>query len=302
MTTRERACHNGRVTRHWPLALALVLACGHAAFAQVPAGSTRPPSAPQPAVTSSADADLINPDRPGLADGSAVVGRATFQLETGFQQEFRKADGRSESTRLVPSLVRLGITDRLEFRLEGNTYTRVEDTTSGVAANHVSGFAPVSFGAKVQFQDGDGPSQPSLGAIVRVFPASGSDGFNTTRTTGDLRLAADWDISPAVSLNPNVGIASYEDENGTRFTTGLLALTLTVFNEAKTLSPFIDIGIQTSEGAGQGAAALVDAGVGYIIGRNVQLDISGGIGPHGATPPHAFFAVGLSIRFRASGS
>ena len=36
------------------------------------------------------DVDYINPDRPGLTDGSNVVGAGYFQIETGMQQEFRK--------------------------------------------------------------------------------------------------------------------------------------------------------------------------------------------------------------------
>lgn len=36
------------------------------------------------------DEDYINPDRPGIADGSTTVGRGHFQIETAFQREFRE--------------------------------------------------------------------------------------------------------------------------------------------------------------------------------------------------------------------
>jgi hypothetical protein len=266
------------------------------ATAQTPAVARASPLKPP-----AAEVDLINPDRPGIADGSTVIGRGRIQVEAGFQQEFRKSDGHTDSTRFLPALLRIGLSDRWEARVEGNTYTRFEDTTDGVAPNHASGFAPVSLGAKFHIHDGDGFHQPSLGAILRAFPASGSGGYSTHLVTGDLRLAGDWDITPRVSLNPNVGIASYEDDNGRRFATGLFALTVTGFNEAKTLSPFIDAGVQTAEGRDAGSSIILDAGLGYIVGHTVQLDISGGIGPHGNTPPNRFIAAGISVRFRTSG-
>ena len=35
--------------------------------------------------------DLINADRPGIADGSTVVGTGTIQIESGIEQEFRRS-------------------------------------------------------------------------------------------------------------------------------------------------------------------------------------------------------------------
>src|SRR5437667_8647648 len=74
------------------------------------------------------DDDRINPDRPGIADGSTVVGSGRIQLETGFQQEFRDDAGTSELTHFLPSLLRVGFGSRLEARVEGNTFTQVSSS------------------------------------------------------------------------------------------------------------------------------------------------------------------------------
>jgi len=37
--------------------------------------------------------------------------------------------------------------------------------------------------------------------------------------------------------------------------------------------------------------------VAYIVGRNVQLDVSVGTGVNGQTPPHPFVSLGVSFRF-----
>src|SRR5690349_5258592 len=80
-----------------------------AARSQAPAG-TRAQANPQAAPPKTEpQPDLINPDRPGLADGSNVVGRHHFQIEIGVQQEFRKESGISTRTTFIPTLLRFGL-------------------------------------------------------------------------------------------------------------------------------------------------------------------------------------------------
>jgi hypothetical protein len=61
-------------------------------------------------------------------------------------------------------------------------------------------------------------------------------------------LAADWSFAPSLklSLNPNIGVGRYEDDQGRTFTAGLFATTLNYLPNKK-LNPFVDIGIQSPE-------------------------------------------------------
>lgn len=244
--------------------------------------------------------DAINPDRPGIADGSTVIGRGRVQVETAFQQEFREEDGLTERRHFLPTLLRVGVSDRWEVRVESNTFTQVDQHAAGEMDTRTSALAPVSVGLKFQIQDSAGSRRPSVGTILRVFPASGTSSQHTNHATADLRLAADWDLTPNVSVNPNVGVALYEDNGNETFTAGLFALTLNMFNGAKTINPFVDVGVQTPEAPSSASSVIVDSGVAYLPGRNIQIDASVGAGAHGHTPPHPFFAVGISLRFRAS--
>lgn len=56
--------------------------------------------------------DTINADRPGLADGSKLVGAGRVQVETGLQREDRSGNGTRFRT-----LLRVGLTDKVEFRV-----------------------------------------------------------------------------------------------------------------------------------------------------------------------------------------
>lgn len=112
-----------------------------------------------------ADDDLINADRPGIADGSTTVGRGTFQIETGID--------RTSDDRAFPTLLRYGVANGFELRVESEN-----------ALTH-----PL-LGVKWHFADA-----PSLGVIARA----GQHG------EGDVRLAADFNLGEQWSINPNVG-------------------------------------------------------------------------------------------------
>jgi hypothetical protein len=241
--------------------------------------------------------DYINPDRPGIADGSYVVGSGRFQVETGIQLEWRDDRGERDFRLFVPTLLRLGVNDRLEFRVEGNTLTYERSSPGGAApARDATGLAPTSIGLKYHILDPDGVRRPSVGVIARLFPPNGSGAFRSDRTSGDVRVAADWDFAPKWSLNPNVGVGAYEDDSGRSYVTALAAMTLN-FNPSPTLNFFGDFGAQAPERKNGRASLIVDAGTAIIIGKNMQLDLSAGTGIAGSTPPKLFVSAGVSERF-----
>jgi hypothetical protein len=263
------------------------------ALAQSSGGSHRDSTQQQ----SATEPDLINADRPGIADGSTVVGPKTFQIETGIQAEFRRDGDSREHTIFIPTLLRFGIDNHWEVRVEGNTYTRVTSFESTTTTNQTSGFAPLSLGFKYHIFESHNDHQLSLGTIVRVFPTWGSKEFRTQHTTGDVRLAADWNFAPRLklSLNPNIGVAKYEDDQGRLFTAGLFAVTLNA-NPTQKLNPFIDLGVQWPEVKNGQTGAILDGGLAYIVGRNLQLDASVGTRVHGETGPQPFIGFGISWR------
>src|SRR5215813_15258767 len=134
-------------------------------------------SVPAVCQTSGPEDDLINPDRPGIADGSSVVGSKTFQIESGIQEEYRRSGNTREHTFFVPTLLRFGIDNRWEVRVEGNTFTRVTSFDATTTTDQVSGFAPLSLGFKYHIYESNNERQLSLGTIVRIFPTWGSEEF-----------------------------------------------------------------------------------------------------------------------------
>ena len=222
----------------------------------------------------------IDADRPGIADTGTVVRPRSIQLETGVQWESRPAD----RVWFLPTLVRIGVLGRLEARIESNTWTA--ETNRG---QKEEGVAPISIGAKLVLH-------PGYGVIARVCPAWGTGDFQASRVTGDVGLAMDFELPKAFSLNPNVGVASYETEDG-RFFTGLAAVTLS-YEPTPKVAWFVDTGVQAPEDEGGLTSVIVDGGAAIFLGRNVQLDISAGTGLHGDTAPRPFVSVGFALRKR----
>lgn len=248
------------------------------------------------AAAQQADDDFINADRPGIADGSTTVGLHHFEIEAGIQVEYRHEGAEHDRTAFIPTLLRYGIADRWELRLEGNTVNWFAQSEPANGTKHASGIAPTSIGLKYDFLDASEIERPSVGTILRIFPPSGSGDFGTRAVTGDFRLAADWNFADHWSLNPNVGLGVYEDGSSKIYHTALFATTLN-FNPTKTVNLFIDTGVQTREEKHGEPSVTVDAGGAYIIGHNVQLDLSIGTGAAGTTPPHPFVSAGFSERF-----
>lgn len=211
-----------------------------------------------------ADEDLIDADRPGIADGSHTVKRGAFQFEFGPQTQ--RDDGvRTFST---PTLLRYGLTERFEARVESEGYQRSRGQSS---------WAPVSAGFKYHFLD-----TPSTGVIARVFQ----------RGTADVRLASDINVGEKWSINPNAGLVSQKD--GERFTAALAALTVQ-YNFSDVSNGFVDGGYQSREDRNGGASLIVDTGAAWITGRNTQFDVSAGWGIRGSTS--FFVSAGVSHRY-----
>ena len=231
--------------------------------------------------------DLIDADRPGLADTGRTVGAGTVQFEVGLQWEQRG----SQDSEFVPALFRIGLGDRLEARIEGNTVT-----TAVIDGIRQTGLATTSFGlAFAVVPDAEG-HRPSVGIIARALPPWASSAFETQSVTGDVRLAAEWDVSEHVSINPNIGLGWYEGESGS-FVTGLFALTAS-YAPRPQVSWFIDSGVKFPEAEEGTTAVVFDGGVAYIPRENWQIDISAGTRAHGETPPRPFVAIGFAYRHK----
>ena len=112
-----------------------------------------------------ADDDRISSDRPDFLTSPEAVGKGRVQLEFG--PLVQRADAGDTRTRTVatPMLVRLGLTDALELRLETDGRLRTRDTDlPSQTTVYTRGYADASVGIKWKTHEGDpGKGAPSMG-------------------------------------------------------------------------------------------------------------------------------------------
>jgi hypothetical protein len=240
--------------------------------------------------------DDISPDRPGIANGAWFFGKGRFQVEAGLQADFSHPGGVKDRTVTAPTLLRFGLNDRLEVRLEGDGYVwdRTTDPALGIVKS--DGAAPLSLGMKYRIQNSDSTGRPALSILSHLTPASGSGAIRSHHVTGDALLVADWGFAPRLALTPNLGVGLYEDDNDRMVTAGLFAATVS-YSASEKLTLSLDTGAQYPEVAHGKASVVVDAGLAYLVTHDLQLDISAGTGVAGRTSPRVFLAAGLSRRF-----
>jgi hypothetical protein len=68
-------------------------------------------------------------DRPSFSVGPGMVPRGCIQFETGYTFSFEDAHPNVKTHTFPETLVRIGLTDRVEFRLEWPTLTIIENGT-----------------------------------------------------------------------------------------------------------------------------------------------------------------------------
>jgi hypothetical protein len=234
-----------------------------------------------------ADDDTINPDRPNVANSSQVVGAHRVELETGVQWDRQRDADAHVRTLTTPTLLRIGLSDTLELRVEtdGRTIEHASDPLTG--AHTVSaGWADLSAGVKWHLSGQDG-MRPSVGLIAELSLPTGSGALRGSGFRPAVELPAEWDLGHDWSLGVMPGVARDSDA-----TYGVFAASLgKAFSER--LHGFAEVAApQIGHG---GTQVLVDTGMSWLMNKDCQLDVMAVHGVNRQTPGLSL-AFGISVR------
>lgn len=246
-----------------------------------------------------ASEEAIATDRPDFVESADVVGKGRFQLETGFGWE-RAVDSpgikrRSTST---PTLLRFGVSDSIELRLETDGYSRARlDDAATSAVTRESGFADLSLGVKWHMQDGDeATGRPAIAWLLHVELDSGSRAFRGNGIRPSLRVVGEWELPVGLSAGVMGGVVIDKNNEGGRFATGILALTVAK-PWTQALRTFVELaGRQIASTRNGGSVATFDVGAAYLLNNSAQIDVALSRGLT-RQAPDLQFTTGLSIRF-----
>jgi hypothetical protein len=269
------------MTRNRFLPLAAAIFCGLAANAANAAG----------------DDDAINPDRPGVVETSQVVGKGRIQLETSVQWDRQRDDGSHARTLFTPTLLRFGLGESTELRLETDGRNVIHASEPGTGSRTTTaGWADTDVGLKWHLQDApEGAGAPALGVLLHATLPSGSRELRGHGVRPSLRLVAEWALPHGLSLGVMPGLGLDSDDDGARYGYGILAASLgKEFSER--LHGFVELAApQIAHAAHGGTEASFDTGLTYLVNKDCQVDVQLVHGLNHRTPDLSL-AVGLSVR------
>jgi hypothetical protein len=236
--------------------------------------------------------DSISSDRPDFVDSSDVVGKGVVQLEAGFAQDRNRDAGLRERTSSTPLLLRIGVADDLELRVE--TDGRMRYRADGTDYARERGYGDSALSVKWHVRDGDG-AIPSVGIIGQLDFATGSQAFRGEGTRPSVRITGEWDLAPGWSLGVMPGVMDDRDERGRHFASGMLGASLDK-EWSDRLHSFLELASQRIARAHNGGTtASFDFGATYLLTKNLQIDAALSRGLNHRTPDYSF-TFGLSAR------
>jgi hypothetical protein len=237
----------------------------------------------------------IKADRPDFVEASETVGKGRFQVETSFLSERERNAEERERTYSMPTLLRFGLGEDLELRVEteGRTVQHTWEKESGERSTS-AGYADTSIGLLWHVQDGDG-MRPSVGVLVDAELPTGSKRLRGKGLRPSLRVVGEWELPGEMELGLMPGIAVERQEDTGRYTYGLFGVVLEKeFN--RRLRGFAEVAMpQIASSRHGGTQASVGIGAAYLLSNDCQIDTLFSRGLNHRTP-YASWTVGLSFR------
>jgi hypothetical protein len=240
--------------------------------------------------------DEIVTDRPDFVESSLTVGKHHFQIETSVAGEYDRDGNLSERAFTTPTLLRLGVADNWELRLESDGYVRVHTEDSGAPPpRNTYGVADSALGVKWHMQDGQ-EARPSVASLLHAEVPSGTPDLRGHGIRPSLRFSLEWELPKESSLGVMPGVIYDSRDDGHRFTAGILGVTLS-HNWTEPLRTFVEVAArQLATPADGGNIVTYDFGVAYLITPMVQIDAAMFIGANHHTPDVSW-TIGLSAKF-----
>lgn len=241
------------------------------------------------------ESDKIVTDRPDFVESSDVVGKRRFQIETSVALERNKDAGLKERTFSTPTLLRYGVADTLELRMEtdGRLVARTDDLGAGMRMTE-RGYGDLSLGLKWHAVDEAGLT-PSLGVLAHVDLDSGSAPFRGNGARPSLRVAAEWELPHEMALGVMPGVLLDKNDSGRRYTAGIFGIVLGKEWTARWRS-FIEVAApQIARAKHGGTVATVDLGAAYLLTDHCQIDSAISRGLNRNTADWSW-TIGLSLK------
>lgn len=239
-----------------------------------------------PATAAGQEADPIITDRPDFTESAAVPGHGRIQVEGGWTVE---ESGNAREHSLGEILVRIGLGERFEARIEPGSWISADDGDADV-----SGLDDAGLGFKVLLLQEIPPSRPAVALLVSSSVPTGDDEIGSSEWQPEARLALGWTLSEVWSLGANAGWGR-PDDGDERFDQALGSVALGR-SLGERLGMFLELYGFAPVAPDEDDAAVFDGGLTLSLGPDAQLDARAGVGLSDVAPDW-LFGVGFARRW-----
>jgi hypothetical protein len=262
-------------------------AAPRADFAPVPVVQKSEPSVARlaDAKSSNAEADELETDRPDFTEGPGVMAKGRVQVEAG--ETFGREDG-VQSLSFGETLVRIGLSPRVELRVAANSYDLLRSGT-----DVSGGFEDMQVGLKFALLPEQHGWQPKLAVIMAATLPTGSVGMTAQETLPEVKVATGWDLTDRLALATNVNWSRTGDPGLVHdewAASGSLGISLT-----ERIGMYVEAFSFFERAAGWHERDYVNTGFTFTVTDNFQLDVRAGRGPSSA---HGDFFTGVGFAHR----
>jgi hypothetical protein len=239
-------------------------------------------------------------DRPGLLFSSLTVGRGVVMTEWGIPAvTVNAAAGVDARLTSLFGLVRYGVTDSIELRLDSPLYNQSRVSVGGrTATDH--GVGDLEVGAKWHLLDNHG-AQPSFALIPSVIVPTGGSGFTADHPIYQLNAMAEWNLASGWGIGALAGYLN-GSSGGDRYGQGTFGVSLgrslpsPASAAAQKWSAYGEAVYVSTNLSGASDSSFLGGGVKYLASNDVQLDLSFDRGLT-ADSPDWLFGLGIAVRF-----
>ncbi|MCD4664792.1 MAG: transporter [Bacteroidales bacterium] len=230
-------------------------------------------------------------DRPTQSVSPVLVPKGAFQIETGiiYYSEVNEHYKRDEFN-ILGTLFRYGIYKNFEVRLFGSfSDIKYVDKDLNTGDSTLSGLGPVTAGFKIHIVEEKG-IRPELALVADItLRHIGKEGLHPTFSYPVAKIVASNTLSKKFALGYNMGFA-YGGESPDGFFVYSVVLGYSVTQKlAFFFEPYGNFDNS------QIPNHFINGGLTYLVKKNLQLDLSGGIGLDSRTDK-SFLSMGLSWR------
>ena len=223
-------------------------------------------------------------DRPDQTESAFTIPKGYFQLEDGFL--FENETSEIQNISYSSLLLRYGIFEHFELRFN-TEYNKIK----GAGFDDISGFSPVSLGAKIHVNEEKGwlPQIAFLGHVG--IAETGVSDFKQDYHSAQMVLTFNHTISDFWSVGYSLGVAFPSELN---YSVGTYTL-VSGFALTEKVGAFVEVYGDFSKY--MTPENKVNGGITYLLAPRFQIDIAGGFGLNDAAADN-YFGFGLIYLFK----